>query len=92
MKVEWFKEYSHCLNRDMEFKVYGHAGIPFLVFPCQDGRYFDFEDRKMYDTVAHHIEAGRIQFFACDSIDPETWSAKGQDGAHRTYMMEQWYF
>ena len=92
MKIEWFKEYSQCLNRDMEFKVYGHAGIPFLVFPCQDGRYFDFEDRKMYDLVAEHIEAGRIQFFACDSIDPETWSAKGQDGGHRTYMMEQWYY
>ena len=26
MKTEWFKEYSDCLLRDMEFKVYGHAG------------------------------------------------------------------
>ena len=46
----------------------------------------------MYDLVADHIEAGRVQFFACDSIDPESWSAKGQDGARRTYMMEQWYY
>ena len=42
MKVEWFKEYSQCLNRDMEFNVYGHAGEPILVFPSQNGRYFDF--------------------------------------------------
>ena len=28
MKIEYFKEYSHCLNRDMEFKVYGHGGKP----------------------------------------------------------------
>ena len=28
MKVEYYKEYSHELGRDMEFKVYGHAGKP----------------------------------------------------------------
>ena len=33
MKTEWFKEYSECLLRDMEFKVYGHSGTPILVFP-----------------------------------------------------------
>ena len=44
MKKEWFKEYSECLNRDMKFMVYGHAGQPMLVFPSQDGRYFDFEN------------------------------------------------
>lgn len=31
MKVEYFKEYSNCLNRN-EFKIYGHTGIPLLVF------------------------------------------------------------
>ena len=41
MKVEYYKEYSHELNRDMEFKVFGHAGKPCLVFPSQDGRFFD---------------------------------------------------
>ena len=44
MRVEYFKEYSNCLNRDMEFKVYGHAGVPLLVFPAQDGRFYDFEN------------------------------------------------
>ena len=37
MKVEYYKEFSHELNRDMEFKVFGHAGKPCLVFPPQDG-------------------------------------------------------
>ena len=41
MKVEYFKEYSNCLNREMEFKIYGHTGIPLLVFPAQDGRFYD---------------------------------------------------
>lgn len=39
MKVEYYKEYSPCLERDMEYKVYGHAGTPILVFPTQNGRF-----------------------------------------------------
>ena len=61
MHTRYYKEYSHNLQRDMEFKVYGHAGLPFIVFPCQDGKYFDFESRGMIDTVANYIEAGKLQ-------------------------------
>lgn len=92
MKVEWFKEYSNCLNRDMEFKVYGHAGQPMLVFPCQNGRYFDFEDRGMIKTVENLIDEGRLQIFCCDSIDEESWSPSDLSNEHRTYMMEQFYY
>ena len=60
MKVEYYKEYSHNLGRDMEFKVYGHSGRPFLVFPCQDGRFFDYENMGMIDAVKDYIESGRI--------------------------------
>ena len=42
MKVEYFKEYSQCLKRDMEFKVYGYTGMPILVFPAQNGRFYGF--------------------------------------------------
>ena len=30
MEIRYFKNYSHCLGRDMEFKVYGHRGKPVL--------------------------------------------------------------
>lgn len=51
MKVEYYKEFSHELNRDMEFKVFGHAGVPCLVFPAQDGRFYDFENFGMIDAA-----------------------------------------
>ncbi|MCI9049677.1 MAG: esterase family protein [Coprobacillus sp.] len=92
MKVEWFKEYSQCLNRDMEFNVYGHAGEPILVFPSQNGRYFDFANNGMVATIEHLIDDGKVQLFCCDSIDQESWSDEGGDNSHRTYMMEQWYY
>ena len=28
MEIRYYKSYSRFLNRDMEFKVYGHAGKP----------------------------------------------------------------
>ena len=46
MEVRYFKHYSSYLDRDMEFKVYGHAGKPVLFVPCQGGRFFDFENFK----------------------------------------------
>lgn len=92
MKVEYFIQYSNCLNRNMEFKVYGHAGKPVLVFPAQDGRFYDFENFKMIDTVCDLIINGKVQLFCCDSIDSESWSDNGQDKGHRIYMHEQWYY
>ena len=45
MEVNYYKEYSKNLNRDMEFKVYGHGGRPCLVFPSQDGKFYDYENQ-----------------------------------------------
>ncbi len=92
MHTNYFKEYSHCLNRDMEFKIYGHSGKPVLVFPAQDGRFFDFENFKMVESIRHLIDSGRVQLFCCDSIDKESWSDKKGDNRHRIYMHEQWYY
>ena len=79
MKVEYYKEYSFHLNRDMEFKVYGHRGNPVLVFPSQDGRFFDFENNGMVDCVQDYIEDGRIKLFCCDSSDVNSWSSTTLD-------------
>ena len=92
MKVEYYKEYSPCLERDMEYKVYGHAGTPILVFPSQNGRFFDFENNGMVATVEDLIDNGNIQLFCCDSIDLETWSEEGgHDVGSRSHMLEQYY-
>ena len=41
MKVEYYKEYSKVYNREIEFKVYGHAGKHCIAFPSQDGRFYE---------------------------------------------------
>lgn len=90
MEVQYFKQYSPALNRDMECKVYGHAGRPVLFIPCQDGRFFDFEGFHMTDTWAPWIESGRVMVFSIDTMDAESWSDKGGDPYWRVRRYEQW--
>ena len=89
MEMRYYKEYSSALQRDMECKVYGHAGRPVLFIPCQNGRFFDFENYRMTDTWAPWIESGQVTVFTIDTLDIETWSAGG-DAYHRVRRHEQW--
>ena len=79
MQIRYYKEYSRFLNRFMEFKVYGHAGRPIVIFPCQSGRFFDWEDRNMCNAVAPWVDSGKLQIFTVDSIDPESWDNNGPE-------------
>lgn len=90
MEMQYFKQYSHALNRDMECKVYGHRGRPVLFIPCQDGRFYDFENYKMADTWFPWIESGEVMVFAIDTIDLETWSDSYGDPRWRIERYEQW--
>ena len=90
METHYWKEYSHALGRDMECKVYGHAGRPVLFIPCQNGRFFDFESFHMDDVWAPWIDAGKVMVFAIDTIDQETWSDKNGDPYWRIRRHEQW--
>ncbi len=90
MEVQYFKQWSPALGRDMECKVYGHGGRPILFIPCQDGRFFDFENFHMTDTWAPWIEGGKCMVFAIDTMDKETWSNKQGDPRWRAERHERW--
>jgi len=90
MKVSYHKEYSHFLHKEMEYKIYGHAGKPMLVFPTSLGRFYQYEDSGMIDTLRGFIEQGKLQIWACDSIDEETffsehWNIEDRIGRHEQY-------
>lgn len=91
MKIEHHKYFSNYLQRDMEFNVYGHAGKPCLVFPAQDGRYYDFENFKMIEAAQEYIDHGRIQFYCVDSIDKESWSDEWGNPRQRIEQHERWF-
>ena len=90
METQYFCQWSPALGRDMEVKVWGHAGRPVLFIPCQNGRFYDFESFHMTDVWAPWIEDGRCMVFSIDTVDEETWSNPGGDGAWRAARYEQW--
>ena len=73
MHTEYHKWRSPNLGHDMELKIYGHAGKPLVVFPTQGGRFYEYEDFGMVEACRPSIDAGRIQIYAVDSIDNESW-------------------
>ncbi len=89
MHIAYYNEYSTSLNRNMEFKVYGHSGLAMLIIPAQDGRFYDYENFKMIESAATYIERGLVQFFCVDSIDEETFSSQG-DEHYRIARHEQY--
>ena len=90
MDIAYYKEYSRQLGRDMEFKRYGWGGKICVVFPCLNGRFYDYEDFHMPEAIAPFINSGKLQLFCVDSIDAETWTAQG-DPRRRMERHEAWY-
>ena len=90
MHTEYKNEYSEILGRNFEFKVYGHAGKPCLVFPPQDGKFHNYEDFEMVEELSDYIKSGKLQLFCVGSLDKETWSDKNGDPRKRIELQEKW--
>ncbi len=74
MNIEYHKWWSDHLQQDMELKVFGHAGKPVMVFPCQGGRFYEWEDFRMIEAIHWFIDEGKIQLFTVDSVDKQSWA------------------
>jgi esterase/lipase superfamily enzyme len=57
----------------MELLIFGNAGTPALVFPTSQGRFFDYEDRGMVESLRGVVEQGRYRLCCVDSVDAESW-------------------
>ena len=87
----YYKEWSSVLNREMEFKVYGSAGVPVLALPARGGRFYDWENNGMPDAIAPLLNEGKVQLFCADSIDAESLLA-GDTAPRRRAEMQEKYF
>ena len=73
MLRQYHKGYSKRLGREMEALIFGHAGLPAVVFPTSCGRFYEFEDQGMAAALSAKIDAGQLQLFCADSVDAESW-------------------
>ncbi len=90
METAYYCFDSRALGKKTECKIYGHHGRPVLYIPCQDGRFYDFENFHMSDAWAKWIDAGEVFVCSIDTIDSETWSNIGGDPRRRICRYEQW--
>lgn len=73
--------------------AYGHWGRPVLAFPSQQGKAWDYEDRRMIESIAHLIEAGRVKVYCVDSFDSGSWYRSDlslEDRARSHSLYEDW--
>ena len=57
----------------METLVFGHGGVPVLVFPTTMGRFYQYEDFGIVTALEAKLDGGLIQLFCPDSVDAESW-------------------
>jgi esterase/lipase superfamily enzyme len=77
--------------------AYGDYGRPFLVFPSEQGRAWDWENNGMIDAVRPLIDDGRLKLYCVDSFDSASWSDKSipleerarRHGTYETWVLDQ---
>lgn len=83
MKEEYRKWYSLHTGRDFELLVFGHGGIPLILFPSSMGRYYEAKDFGLIGSVSWFIEQGRVRIYCVDSADAWSWYNKSVHPAER---------
>jgi esterase/lipase superfamily enzyme len=75
VKRDYHRWFSPGLHRDVESLVFGHGGMPMLVFPTSMGTFFEYEDRGMVNAVADKLNGGALQLFCVQTADRESFYA-----------------
>lgn len=90
MNREHHHWHSAALNREMDLLIFGHAGARVLVFPTSQGRFYEWQDRGMFELMRGPIERGELQFYAVDSVDAESWYCGWAQPSGRAYRHVQY--
>ena len=84
--------YSEILGLDMSYKTFGKRGGRLCIaFAPQNGRYWDFENFGMVETIMPWNESGEIYLVRADSMEEVSWSGKDIPGSVRAENQERWY-
>ena len=90
MNREFVSWDSPTLGRRMDLLWFGHAGRPMIWYPTSFGRFYENEDFGLVGAVADRIDAGLIQIACVDSVDEESFYARGRHPAERLARHDQY--
>lgn len=67
----------------MELLIFGHSGAKVMMFPTRDGRFFEYEELGLVDSMADKVEAGHLQLYCIEGLAKETFYAAYNHPAER---------
>lgn len=73
MRVQKIPYYSGILDRRMPVAIYGHFGVPVMVFPTANQDFEEYERQGMLDTLGDFIEQGMVKLYCVSAINGESW-------------------
>ena len=76
MKEELIKWHSKWVSRDLEMLVFGHAGVPVIIFPTTAGMYYEARDFLLIESVKWFVEQGLVKIYCPDGMNQESWYNK----------------
>ncbi len=53
--------------------VYGHSGLPVVLFPTAQDKFYIYKDNGLINSVSNLIEEGRIKVYCPDGMDNDSW-------------------
>lgn len=85
MHEEYRKWHSASLNQETEMLIFGREGMPVVLFPTSQGRYYQNKDMGLIDAVRWFVDEGKVRIYCPDSIDSQSWYNKSVPASVRAY-------
>lgn len=89
MKRELTSWYSPSLDKDMPIATYGDFGFALLLVPTAAADYLEYERFQLIDSLAPHIDSGKVKVFSINSINNESWLNDNMPGEHKAIRHNQ---
>lgn len=90
MQKEFHRWYSPRVGMEMPVVVYGHYGLPLLMFPTASADCEEYERFHLISSLAPLIDAGKIKVFSVDSINRHTWGNSSAHPGHKAYLTQKY--
>lgn len=73
MKEEYHQWHSQITGKRFDLLVFGHAGIPLILFPTSQGSYYQAKDQGLIDAARWFLDNGKVRIYCPDSMDAQSW-------------------
>lgn len=90
MNKEYHRWYSERVEMEMPIVVYGHYGLPLLLFPTASADCEEYERFYLIQALSELIDGGRIKVFSIDSINRYTWGNSDVHPGHKSYLTQKY--